>query len=72
MFAFSRSPVSLVARNRAFSKGTAAIVLAGAPDTVIEDEARRLGARYVVRPIAPAALLKVVKETLEGAKKTIA
>ena len=63
----------LVAHNRAFSRRTAAIVFGGAPDVVIEDEARRLGARYVVRPIEPAALLKVVKETLERAKaKTIA
>lgn len=60
----------LVARSRAFSRGTAAIVFAGAPDAVIEDEASRLGARYVIKPIAPAALLKVVKETLESAKKT--
>jgi len=37
------------------SRRPAAIVLAGAPDAVIEDEARRLGARYVVGPIEPAA-----------------
>ena len=63
----------LVAHSRAFSRRPAAIVLAGAPDAVIEDEARRLGARYVVGPIEPAALLKVVKEALDrGKEMTIA
>jgi DNA-binding response OmpR family regulator len=58
----------LVARSRVFSQAMAAIVFAGAPDAVIEGEARRLGARYVVKPIEPEALLKVVRDTLEGAK----
>jgi hypothetical protein len=59
-------------RNRVSSRATAAIVLTGAPDAAIEDEARRLGACCIVEPIEPAALLKIVREALAGERPEIA
>jgi two-component system response regulator HydG len=41
-----------------------AIVLTGFPDPVIEREARRLGATFIVKPIAPDRLLALIAQRL--------
>jgi DNA-binding NtrC family response regulator len=41
------------------------IVLAGAPDPVLETEARQLGADYLARPFAPASLIELVEKALQ-------
>jgi DNA-binding response OmpR family regulator len=38
----------------------------GFPDQVLEAEARRAGADYVVKPISPSALVALVNEKLRG------
>ena len=42
------------------------IIVTGYPDDVLQAEARRLGAEYLVKPIAPAALLSMVERMLAG------
>jgi DNA-binding response OmpR family regulator len=42
-----------------------AIVMTGFDDPVLEADARRLGAEYLLKPIVPAALLTLVKELLQ-------
>jgi DNA-binding response OmpR family regulator len=44
-----------------------AIIVTGYPDTVLEAEARRLGAEFLIKPIVPSALLALVKRKLEAA-----
>jgi DNA-binding NtrC family response regulator len=41
------------------------IIVTGFHDEVLEAEARRAGADYVVKPISPASLVTLVKERLE-------
>jgi DNA-binding response OmpR family regulator len=41
------------------------IIVTGFHDEVLEAEARRAGADYVVKPISPANLVTLVKERLE-------
>lgn len=43
-----------------------AIVLTGFADSSIEHDARRLGAEYLVKPVAPAALCDLVARMLTG------
>lgn len=43
-----------------------AIVLSGFADPVLDAEARQLGASYMVKPVAPGALLRVVRQKLAG------
>lgn len=52
----------LVARTRMRHPQTAAIVLTSSLDTVIESEARHLGAGYLVKSADPAPLLAFVRE----------
>ncbi len=42
------------------------IVITGYPDVVLERDARRFGAQYLVKPIAPQGLLAVVRAQLEN------
>jgi DNA-binding response OmpR family regulator len=42
------------------------IIITGFPDQVLEAEARRAGADYVVKPISPAALVALVNDKLRG------
>jgi CheY-like chemotaxis protein len=43
-----------------------AIITTGYPDDVLQAEARKLGAEYLVKPIAPAVLLSMVEQLLAG------
>lgn len=43
-----------------------AIVLSSFPDPLLEAEARQLGADYLLTPIAPAALLRVIRSKLDA------
>ena len=43
-----------------------AIVVTGYPDRSIEADARKMGAEYLVKPIAPASLLAMVQQKLEA------
>jgi CheY-like chemotaxis protein len=45
-----------------------AIVLTGFADPVIEADARRLGAEYLLKPIAPSALCAIVARKLSAAR----
>jgi DNA-binding response OmpR family regulator len=40
------------------------IIVTGYPDRVLEGEARRLGAEYLVKPVMPATLLRLVRQRL--------
>ena len=42
-----------------------AIVITGFPDRLLELEARRLGADYLVKPFAPSALLRLIENKLK-------
>jgi len=46
------------------------IIVTGYPDAVLEAEARRLGAEYLVKPVVPAALMAIVKRKLERTEQT--
>ena len=56
----------LVVRTRARSPTTAAIVTHGTHDPVLEAEAKSQEAIYLVRPLGPRRLLRVVGRLLEG------
>ena len=49
----------------------AAIVVTGYQDAVIEAEARRLGAEYLVKPVAPPDLLRAVRHKLAAVQWTV-
>jgi FixJ family two-component response regulator len=55
----------LVVLARSSQPAMATIVLTGVPDPVLETEAKRLGAVYLVNPVKPAELLTVVSRELE-------
>jgi len=55
--------LQLVAFNE---KPTPAIVVTGYADPVLEYEAQRLGAEYVMKPVLPSALLLLIKRKLAG------
>jgi len=40
------------------------IIMTGFPDAVLEADARHLGAQFILKPVAPAALLALVEEQL--------
>ncbi len=40
------------------------IIMTGFPDPVLEADARHLGAQFVLKPVAPAALLSLIEEQL--------
>jgi len=46
-----------------------AIVITGFPDPVLEAEARRFGATFVLKPFVPAELLAIVEELLQSRSK---
>jgi DNA-binding response OmpR family regulator len=54
----------LVVRARSSQSAIATIVLTRFPDPVLEAEAKRLGAAYLVNPVKPAELLTVVSREL--------
>src|ERR1700674_2663758 len=54
----------LVVRARSSQSAIATIVLTRFPDPVLESEAKRLGAAYLVNPVKPAELLTVVSREL--------
>ena len=56
----------LVIRARADYGSMSAIVTHALLDTVLEEEASRLGARYLVKPIEPAALQQAAGDALAG------
>ena len=45
-----------------------AIVVTGFPDRMLEADAQKLGAEYLVKPLSPATLLSVVRHALERAR----
>jgi DNA-binding response OmpR family regulator len=47
-----------------------AIIVTGYHDQVLESEARRAGADYVVKPISPTALVALVREKLDVGRHT--
>ncbi len=59
----------LVFHSRALNPSTTAIVLTAIPDVSSEIEARRLGARYIARPVDPESLIALVGAVLEGAQQ---
>jgi DNA-binding response OmpR family regulator len=44
-----------------------AIVVTGYPDPVLQAEARRLGAEFLVKPVAPSSLMALIKQKLDPA-----
>jgi DNA-binding NtrC family response regulator len=60
----------LVVRSRILQRAPTAIVLSSVPNAVDEAEARRLGARYLARPVDPATLLAFVSKTLDGTEES--
>lgn len=42
------------------------IIMTGFPDPVLEADARHLGAQFVLKPVAPAALLSLIEEQLSS------
>jgi DNA-binding response OmpR family regulator len=44
-----------------------AIIVTGFPDSVLEGEARRMGAEYLVKPVIPATLLRLIQQRLTAA-----
>jgi two-component system, OmpR family, response regulator MprA len=54
----------LVIRGHADHPEMAAIVLTNFPDPVLEAEAHRLDAAYVLKPVNPMALLRIVSQRL--------
>ena len=55
--------LQLVAREHA-GQHRPVIVMSGHPDPYLEEEARRLGAEYVAKPVAPGELLALIKKAL--------
>ena len=45
-----------------------AIVVTGFPDRMLESDAQKMGAEYLVKPISPATLLSIVRHKLERAR----
>jgi DNA-binding response OmpR family regulator len=50
-------------------RAVASIVVTGFPDPALEAEALKLGAQYITKPIAAAALLTLVEETIVSARQ---
>jgi two-component system, response regulator FlrC len=48
------------------SRPVPAIVMTGFSDSILQDEARQLGADFMVKPIAPKALLECIQRTLSS------
>ena len=48
------------------TRATPAIVITGYPDPVLEADARRLGADYLVKPVSPASLVDLVRRKLSS------
>jgi DNA-binding response OmpR family regulator len=51
----------------AVPRGVPSIVVTGFPDAVLAAEARKLGAHYITKPIAPRVLLNLIEESLVSA-----
>ncbi|HZI78386.1 MAG TPA: response regulator [Vicinamibacterales bacterium] len=45
---------------------TPAIIVTGYPDDVLQEEARRLGAEYLLKPVPPPVLLAAIERLLAG------
>jgi DNA-binding response OmpR family regulator len=48
------------------SRPVPAIVMTGFSDSILQDEARQLGANFMVKPIAPKALLECIQRALSS------
>jgi DNA-binding response OmpR family regulator len=48
-----------------------AIIVTGYPDPVLEADARRMGAEYLVKPISPTALVELVRQKLTTPQEQI-
>jgi DNA-binding response OmpR family regulator len=48
------------------TRAMAAIVITGYPDPVLEADARRMGADYLVKPVSPASLVDLVRKKLSS------
>ena len=46
------------------TSSTPAIVVTGYPDAVLEADARRMGADYLVKPVSPGALVELIRRKL--------
>jgi CheY-like chemotaxis protein len=46
------------------TRQTPAIIVTGYPDSVLEADARRMGADYLVKPVSPVALLELIRRKL--------
>ena len=45
------------------------IVVTGCPDSMLETDAQKMGAEYLVKPVSPATLLAVIRQKLERADR---
>ena len=48
-----------------------AIIVTGYPDPVLEADARRMGAEYLVKPVSPSALVELVRSKLSTPQEPI-
>jgi DNA-binding response OmpR family regulator len=48
-----------------------AIVVTGYPDPVLETDARRMGAEYLVKPVSPSALVDLIRKKLPAAEEAV-
>ena len=57
--------LQLLLRHRFRRPDGAALVMTGFPDAVLETEARRQGAAFLLKPVEPAELLRRIAELLQ-------
>lgn len=48
------------------TRPTPAIIVTGYPDPVLEADARRMGAEYLVKPVSPSSLVELVRRKLSS------
>ena len=53
------------------SRPMPAIIVTGYPDPVLEADARRMGAEYLVKPVSPSALVELVRNKLATPQEPI-
>jgi CheY-like chemotaxis protein len=53
------------------TRPTPAIIVTGYPDPVLEADARRMGADYLVKPVSPSALVELVRTKLSTPQEPI-
>jgi CheY-like chemotaxis protein len=53
------------------SRPTPSIIVTGHPDPVLESDARRMGADYLIKPVSPSALVDLVRKKLSSTDEPI-